>query len=150
MLRKLFLAALVVTPAALLAAEPPMDRGAIKAWDTNGDGVLSRDEAQAAADARVAQLFERLDANKDGLITSDETQQARTERQAAARAHMDERFKAADTNGDGLLSKEEAQKGMPMLGRRFDALDTNKDGAIARDELENAGGGMRHRRGPRG
>ena len=48
--------------------------------DANGDGVLTRDEAMAQADAR----FDRLDANKDGKLTPDELQPRRPIGQAEA------------------------------------------------------------------
>jgi Ca2+-binding EF-hand superfamily protein len=43
-----------------------------KAADKNGDGALSRDEA--AALPRIAQHFDQLDTNKDGVVTQEELQ----------------------------------------------------------------------------
>lgn len=43
-----------------------------KAADTDGDGALSRPEAERANMSRVVQNFERLDADKNGKVTRDE------------------------------------------------------------------------------
>ena len=49
---------------------PPMGGGMMRA-DTNGDGVISRDEAIAQA----TQRFDRMDLNHDGKLTRDEMEQ---------------------------------------------------------------------------
>src|SRR5262245_30306863 len=118
--------------------------------DTNKDGAISKEEAQAAADQRIAQTFDRLDLNHDGMITQDEVNQVHEQRRAERQAEAAERFKQADTNGDGLLSKDEVNKAMPRLARAFDRLDTNHDGQLSEQELQAgreqmmARGGGRH------
>jgi hypothetical protein len=47
--------------------------------DANGDGGLSREEAQKAM-PRAARHFDRLDANQDGVVTLEEMQAARKAR----------------------------------------------------------------------
>lgn len=47
-----------------------------KMMDTNGDGVISKDEYMAAAEAR----FKKLDANGDGKLTKKEMMEAYKER----------------------------------------------------------------------
>ncbi|HVL77400.1 MAG TPA: EF-hand domain-containing protein [Noviherbaspirillum sp.] len=42
------------------------------AADKNGDGALSREEAQAAGLHRIVDNFDRLDADGDGKVTLDE------------------------------------------------------------------------------
>ncbi len=133
---------LSLVPVALLAAANTTpnrvvgEHGWFNSFDTNGDGVVTKDEAQAAANARVEKTFAELDTNHDGQITQDEVQAARDTRRAEMEAKFAERFKEADKNGDGLLSKEEVQAGMPMLARGFDRLDANKDGQLTLDEVK--------------
>jgi Ca2+-binding EF-hand superfamily protein len=149
MIRKTVLLAALVTlaPAALLAADPattapqadkPHGGGQwFSRLDTNHDGAISKDEASAAADARVDRMFANADTNHDGLITQDELRAAAQARRAAMKAKFDARIKAADKNGDGVLSKDEAAA-LPMFARRFDRLDINKDGYLSTDEIQAA------------
>jgi Ca2+-binding EF-hand superfamily protein len=152
MIRKSVLLAALVTlaPAALLAADPaattppagrPHGEGRwFSQLDTNHDGAVSKEEASAAAQARVDKMFARVDTNHDGLITQDELRAAAQARRADMKAKAAARFKAADKNGDGFLSKEEAAA-IPMLARHFDRLDTNQDGMLSPEEIE---AGARH------
>ena len=50
-----------------------------KRADTNGDGKLTREEAQKGMPG-VARHFDQIDANKDGVITKDELEAARKAR----------------------------------------------------------------------
>ena len=47
-----------------------------RAADKDGDGALTREEAQAAGLARIVDHFDRIDINKDGKITIDELRDA--------------------------------------------------------------------------
>lgn len=49
----------------------PRGGGMMMRADTNGDGVITRDEALAQA----AQRFDRMDLNHDGKLTRDELEQ---------------------------------------------------------------------------
>ena len=49
----------------------PRGGGMMMRADTNGDGVITRDEALAQA----AQRFDRMDMNHDGKLTRDEMEQ---------------------------------------------------------------------------
>jgi Ca2+-binding EF-hand superfamily protein len=74
-------------------AQMPMDHPKI---DSNGDGVITRAEAQAGA----AAMFARLDVNKDGKLDKSDRE--------ARRAEMREKvFAMLDTNKDGSISKQE-------------------------------------------
>lgn len=68
--------------------------------DTNKDDRITKDEAVNMAGGRgegfIARLFERTDANKDGVLT-------RAELETGAKR----RFDAADNNKDGWLSRDE-------------------------------------------
>jgi hypothetical protein len=67
------------------------------------------------------------DANKDGVIT--------TQERAAARDQAAKRFKDADKNKDGGLSREEARAGQfTNIEKYFDSMDTNKDGKVTPEE----------------
>ena len=112
--------------------------------DTDGDGRVSRAEAEAASAKKSTEWFDKLDTNKDGYVTQEEISTAKASRRADMKARFDERFKEADTNNDGQLSLDEVQAKMPRLAERFDTLDKDKNGMLTRDELER--GGPHHRR----
>lgn len=120
--------------AALIAgsalAAPGGDRGR---GDANGDGVVTRAEAQAHA----TQLFAKLDVNKDGRLD----QADRAARHAEMRAKM---FDRLDANKDGSISKAE-----------WDQAAAARDAKRAERKAQRAGGaeanGAAHAmRGPRG
>ena len=113
--------------------------------DTDGDGRVSRAEAEAASSKKSTEWFDKLDANKDGYVTQEEISQAKASRRADMKARFDERFKEADANNDGQLSLDEVQAKMPRLADRFSTLDKDKNGMLTRDELER-GGPPHHRR----
>ena len=130
-----------------IAGDPPRSdapRDEMRA-DKDGDGRVSRAEANAAATERTNEWFDKLDLNKDGYITSEETRQAHETRRGEMREAFDEHFKAADANSDGQLSLDEVQAHMPRLAERFNTLDQDKNGQLSKEELQRGGG---HRRGP--
>ena len=105
----------------------------LRAADTNGDGLISRQEA--AALPMIAKNFDAIDTNHDGQLSKDELKawfKAQREQQAAAW------FKKIDTDGDGRISKAEAQANAPRLYAHFDQIDTNGDGYITPEELATA------------
>ncbi|HMJ12823.1 MAG TPA: EF-hand domain-containing protein [Polyangiaceae bacterium] len=85
--------------------------------DTNGDGKVTLAEAQAGA----KQKFERMDKNKNGVVTKDEL--------SGKRARYLEK---ADTNKDGKVTLAEAQAKAQTW---FQKLDTNKDGVLTKEEF---------------
>jgi Ca2+-binding EF-hand superfamily protein len=104
--------------------------------DANNDGNITRDEFLA----RPTEMFARLDANSDGVISAAERPE-RPER--GERPNRGERRERAnpDTNGDSQLSQAEfvaAGAGM------FQRLDANSDGRVTREE---AAAAHPHRRG---
>lgn len=130
------MAALLAAP--VFAGDAPRGPAAMKA-DTDGDGRISRAEAEAASAQRNAQWFDKVDSDNDGYVTTEELNQARKawqgKRRGDMKAKMDKRFSEADVNGDGKLSLDEAQAKMPKLAERFSALDADKDGLLSKEEL---------------
>ncbi len=98
--------------------------------DANNDGNITREEFLA----RPNQMFDRLDANNDGVISADERPQRGERGERGERPNR-------DANGDGQISRAEfAAMGASM----FDRLDANNDGRVTREEAEAA---RPHRRG---
>jgi hypothetical protein len=79
--------------------------------DADHDGVLTRSEVQAAR----SRMFDRLDADRDGALTAAEAEAARNQARARA-ARRSERF--AGTQGERLAT-----------------LDRNRDGVVSCDEF---------------
>jgi Ca2+-binding EF-hand superfamily protein len=134
---------------------PPFLAEFVVRLDTNGDGQLNVAEvaemlrllrqrfgpppqpSEAEIERIVNNILERMDANKDGLISKEE-----------ARGAVAPFFDQRDTNKDGLLDKKELRElairfrpqgpgGFgPPPGPDFDALDKNADGRLTRDELK--------------
>ncbi len=116
-------AALIAVP--VLAA--PGGKG-----DTDGNGTVSRAEAQAHA----TQMFARMDANKDGKIDPSDRGAQQAERQAKM-------FAAIDADGNGSISKAEwDQHGADRATKRAERRAKSTDAGAA-------GEGKRHgMRGP--
>lgn len=100
----------------------------MRAMDPDGDGVVTRAEAQQAA----AEMFTRLDADKDGKLAPAD----RAARHAEMRGKM---FAKLDANGDGAISRDEfmADRGPGM-------------GGLGMGGPEMGGPGMGHGRGHEG
>ena len=115
-----------------------MGMGMMRMADANGDGVVTRDEWIAAADAR----FARMDRNGDGSIEAGE----RPGHRGGAPA-MDTSATspdAGDHKGPHRAMTREQYRATAM--RRFDRLDTNHDGRIDQTEMAAAATLMRARR----
>lgn len=148
--------------------------------DRNRDGFVTRDEAQGAramrggrrgdrAELRQRRLdparqqqrrmaaFDRIDSDRNGVISRDEFARAgqmRVERRAArlergGGRHMrlgGRMFDMADVNRDGRVSLQEATI---AAYQRFDRSDLNRDGRLTREERQMGRQRMRAER-PRG
>lgn len=126
--------------------------------DTDGDGKLSRDELNKAAE----NLMKR-DRNEDGFLTPDElfaglpgglpgagTPPPGAPGDVPGRpgANMAAAMiRRVDKNGDGKLSKDEAPE---LMRNSFDQIDANKDGFIDEAEMNKSAEQMRGARGDGG
>lgn len=102
---------------------------------------------------RIHNVFDAVDADKDGTVTAEELTKYRTDKVAAADANGDgnlqieefqtiwlevmrprmvDHFQFLDDDGDGQISEAEIVTPLAMVTRR---MDRNDDGAIGRDEL---------------
>lgn len=124
-----------------------------KAADADGDGALSKEEAQRGM-PRLAERFAALDTNQDGKISADEMQTMRNNMRGAGRpdgagagaggmrhAAMRGGGKAGagcvmgEVGSDGRIIRASVEKmGRPAALSRFDALDTDKDGVLSASE----------------
>ncbi len=97
--------------------------------DADGDGVLSREEAN-----RVRQMiFAHLDGNGDGVISTNEVvarQQLMQMRSEMRQARLALTAAQLDTNADGAITIEE-YAGLPDF---FALIDLNGDDGISADE----------------
>lgn len=117
---------------------------------TPRDGVNTRAEVAQ----RVQTMFARLDTNSDGFVTREEAQAARTamrgQREARRGERMDDRFERFDTDRNGSISRQEfdafhAQRqavrgermnsarggGAALGGHMFDMADENRDNRVS-------------------
>jgi hypothetical protein len=117
--------------------------GMFQRLDTDGDGLVSLQEFQAAGEAR----FASLDADGDGLISAEEFSAGRRgsgtaeagkaygpraeHRAERMQQFRDQRFASLDADGDGHISRAEFDQ---QHMARFNALDANGNGLIDADE----------------
>jgi Ca2+-binding EF-hand superfamily protein len=95
----------------------------LRAMDANGDGVITRAEAESARQTQ----FARLDTDHDGYLSQ-------AERSAAPGGGRMLNM-VPDPDADGRISRAEL---MAAPYRVFDRLDANDDGAISAAEIEAA------------
>lgn len=144
----LMLAASALTSATSAQIAPATPRPPMR-QDANHDGVATRAEAIAQADARFAQM----DTDHDGRVSGGEMQAYRAalhDRMVASGRNVpvpppggrkhDGMGRRMDPNGDGSVTREEFEE---RALRRFDRMDANHDGAIDTTERANAAE-MRH------
>ncbi|MEI6653178.1 MAG: hypothetical protein WCP45_00275 [Verrucomicrobiota bacterium] len=137
---------------------PRMPRPGMKdPLDTNGDGVVSDEERQAARDAIAADIlaertkrFNELDINADGFLTTDELLKIphiTTEQVAQMIAHLDK--PGTDGTKDEKISLAEFLAALPMVTPPLPRLpmpgmpvppalkawDTNNDGILQLSEI---------------
>ncbi len=141
----LMLAASTITSAASAQTAPaPATPRPPMRQDANPDGIITRAEAIAQADARFAQM----DTDRDGRISAGEMRAYRTamhDRMVASGRDVpvpppgggrhDGMGRQMDPNGDGSVTREEFEA---RALKRFDRMDANRDGTIDATERANA------------
>lgn len=108
----------------------------LMAFDRDKDGKLTKTEVPG----RFQGLFDRVDANKDALLTSDEIRAGVPARAPAGNGEGPARRPRGEREGEG------SRDGRDAVGRRggpfgpdplIAALDVNRDGALSNDEISN-------------
>ena len=108
--------------------------------DTDGDGLVNRDEFEGSRIQRMSGRFERLDQDGDGVVSRQEFENRR--------ARMG--FVEIDGDGDGVLSLDEFTAAQAdRINERFAGMDVDGDGLLSGDEFRAAhkrrgGSGPRH------
>ncbi|YBV94659.1 EF-hand domain-containing protein (plasmid) [Phyllobacteriaceae bacterium JZ32] len=116
------------------AADEQQDRQAFRQMDQNGDRALQFSEIQTAR----AALFDRLDANRNGVLDNGEVQAALQRvrdggrYQTATVEGLETQARRMDANGDGRITKAEFAQFIPD---RFLRADSNGDRTLSLPEL---------------
>jgi len=101
--------------------------------DTNGDRIVTRDEATAAGASKLIEDFDEIDADGNGELTRAEMKNFHQQRRQEGR----QRAESADTDGNGALSLAEANAaGMQRLVEDFSIVDQDADGEVTREEMQ--------------
>ncbi len=123
-MRSLFIAVLALAAAGPALAQsdfPETPAPEMSGRPIGGQMRAPERENLAQMQARMTQMFNRLDANEDGMVDASELANARGGRMLA-------RF---DADADGRITREEFDVG---LAAAFKAMDKNGDGVVTADE----------------
>ena len=98
------------------------------AQDAKRPRLIVRDSVLKRAGAQ----FDRMDANKDGVLDAAEQAAFVDAEVAKLKARLTARFAEADADKDGKVTREEF---VAARGKWFDAVDANADGVLDQAEL---------------
>ena len=115
---------------AVIQQRQPDPSKVLDAADTNGDGIVTREEFLAAKE----RLFARLDRNGDGYVDESDMS-GRLAGRGKAQERLSELVARLDKDADGRLSKAEFVDGMNALFARADA---DHNGALSKQEVATA------------
>lgn len=124
----------VLATGSACAADGQKVRQAFRRMDQNGDRALQFTEIQAAR----AALFDRLDANRNGVLDNTEAQAALQRvreggrLQIATAEGLETQARRMDANGDGRITKAEFAQFIPD---RLQRADANGDRSLSLSEL---------------
>lgn len=137
-MRNLLVSPLLLTLAACAAASPPPSSGVtgrradptalLANADIDHDGRITQAEF---IDAR-GRMFDRLDRNHDGYVSSEDAPRRRA-RRAQGAGRMAELTAGLDRDGDGRVGRAEFVEGPSRL---FDRADANHDQVVDAAELQ--------------
>ena len=130
--------AMGVAGAALAAPQATAGHSSSRAsLDLDHDGTIDRSEA--AMHPRLAQHFDRLDRDGDGVLEKGERRRHMGRNHRGHHGHGGGIGRAIrlDTDGDGRISTIEAEKS--RWSKSFGEIDRNRDGYLVRSELAVAG-----------
>jgi hypothetical protein len=108
--------------------------------DANEDGKVTYEEMIALKPDFPRETYDRLDTNKDGVLSQEDRRGGEGPGQgrhhaAGRRGQLFERLRAADANSDGQVTFEEVQTTMPKLSKeKFERLDRNSDGVLNQED----------------
>jgi Ca2+-binding EF-hand superfamily protein len=108
--------------------------------DSNGDEVITLEEAKAAGAERLVEHFSEIDADGSGEVTKEELRNHHKQRMQERKSEgkgEGKKGKAMDTDGNGAISLEEATNaGAEKLVENFKKIDGNGDGELDRAEMK--------------
>ena len=103
--------------------------------DADGDGFVSREEAQASKHMNAH--FNEVDTDRDGRLSAAEMQAYHDNHQpkAGKAGKSPKSFSKLASNGDQVITRDEASKSAKSLAA-FEAADTDKDGRVTLQEAQ--------------
>lgn len=118
--------------------EPKQGKGFGK-LDSNGDELISLEEAQSAGADKIVEHFNEIDTDGSGGVSKEELRKHHQQRKGepGGKGERGAKLKEMDTDGNGAISFEEATKAdAKKLVEHFKKLDANGDGEIDRKEMK--------------